>query len=98
MPEQPPEPRLYPPGHFERPLWARENLGLLFQATRCEFIARDKGSALGVLWLLLNPLLTTAVIYLVFARVVGIRPVEHYPLFLLLGVMQFGFFSQATSR
>lgn len=93
-----PAPPLAPPARFERPLWARENLNLLVQATRCAFISRDKSSVLGVVWHLLNPLLTTLVLYGVFSRVMRVRDVPHYPLFILLGVMQFNFFSQATTQ
>ncbi len=62
----------------------RELFGNLF---RRDFQARYKGSALGVLWSLANPLLLMAIYVLVFSllwRVTG--SIEHYPLYLLTGL------------
>lgn len=70
---------------------------LLWQMTRASFLAEEKNSALGFLWHLLNPLAMTAVLYLTFSSVAA-PAVEHYPLFILVGVIHFNFFSNATVR
>jgi len=75
-----------------------QSLYLLYQTTRCSFLAQEKNSALGLLWHLLNPLATTLVLFAVFSHVKLFRGIEHYPLYILIGVVQFNFFSQATSR
>src|SRR5215472_13644765 len=78
------------------PLWAAENLNLLYQTTRAAFLAQEKHSALGMLWHLLNPLLTTVVLYAVFSNIMRANQVAHYPLFILAGLIQFNFFAHAT--
>ena len=77
----------------------RDLFGSLF---RRDFQARYKGSALGVLWSLAHPLLLMAIYVLVFSllwRVTG--EIEHYPLYLLVGLAAWLFFStslQAATR
>ena len=62
-----------------------------------DFKLRFFGSVLGYLWQLLRPLLLFGVLYVVFTEVVRIGgDVELYPLALLLGVVLFTFFAEAT--
>ncbi len=70
---------------------------ILWAMTRCDFKLRDQGTFLGFLWTLLNPLLMFAVLYLVFSAWFE-KLVEHYPVYLLLGVIHWNFFSLATSN
>jgi len=79
-------------------LWTAANANLLYQTTRGAFLAQEKHSALGMLWHLLNPLLTTAVLYAVFSNVMHTTTIPHYPLFILLGLIQFNFFAHGTTR
>jgi ABC-2 type transport system permease protein len=57
------------------------------------------GSALGYLWSLMRPLMFFGVLYVVFSQVIkfggGIR---NYPVLLLMNVVLFSFFSDATQR
>ncbi len=69
------------------------NLVKIFAWT--DFKLKYQGSALGYLWSLLNPLLTFTVLYVVFSYFVKFK-VEHYPLFLFLGIILWGFFNEAT--
>jgi lipopolysaccharide transport system permease protein len=65
---------------------------------RREFHVRYKGSALGILWSLANPLLLLAVYLLVFSllwRITG--SIEHYPLYLVSGLAPWVFFSTALT-
>src|SRR5438105_3588264 len=57
---------------------------------------RYKRSALGFLWALLNPLLTMAILTVVFSTVMRI-PVDHYAIFLLSVLLPWTFFTQALS-
>jgi ABC-2 type transport system permease protein len=62
-----------------------------------DFKLRFFGSALGYLWQLVRPLMLFGVLYVVFTEVVRIGgDVELYPVALLLGIVCFTFFSEAT--
>jgi len=62
-----------------------------------DFKLRFFGSALGYLWQLVRPLLLFGVLYVVFTEIVRLGgDVELYPVALLLGVVVFTFFSEAT--
>ncbi len=76
----------------------RELFGNLF---RRDFQAKYRGSALGVLWSLLNPLALMAVYLVVFGLLWQGNTVPHYPLFLLDGLACWTFFGtslQAATR
>jgi ABC-2 type transport system permease protein len=62
-----------------------------------DFKLRFFGSALGYLWQLMRPLLLFGVLYVVFTQIVPFgQDVELYPVALLLGVVLFTFFAEAT--
>ncbi len=61
-----------------------------------DFRLRYQGSLLGFFWALLRPLLMYTVLYVVFARFVRF-PIANYQLYLLLGVIFWNFFSEATN-
>lgn len=71
-------------------------LHLLWESTRCEWRMRDQATTLGFLWTLLQPLLMFAVLYAVFTRWMP-GPRTHYASLLLVGIVQYGFFSSATT-
>ena len=77
---------------------ARHFFYMLYQATRASYLAQEKNSSLGLIWHLLNPLLMTAVLFLVFRRVQFLQGIEHYPLFILVGLIHYNFFINATAR
>jgi ABC-2 type transport system permease protein len=56
---------------------------------------RYKRSSLGVLWTLLNPLLSTLVLTIAFSFIMRF-PVENYPVYLLSGLIVWNFFSQTV--
>ena len=56
---------------------------------------RYKRSVLGVLWTLLNPLLTMAVLTFVFSAAFSVS-LQRYPIYLLTGIIFWQFFSQTT--
>ena len=69
---------------------------------RRDFQARYKGSVLGVLWSLANPLLLMGIYVLVFSLLWRVtNDIPHYPLYLLTGLAAWIFFStslQAAAR
>lgn len=57
---------------------------------------RYKRSLLGIVWTLLNPLLTMLVLTLVFSNVFRIT-IQHYPAYALSGLIVWNFFANTTS-
>ncbi|HKT44105.1 MAG TPA: ABC transporter permease [Gaiellaceae bacterium] len=72
----------------------RELFGNLF---RRDLQAKYRGSALGVLWTIVNPIMLMGVYLLVFSVMWNTRfsAVHHYPLFLLSGLAVWTFFAAA---
>lgn len=77
---------------------ARRSLELLWLIAATEFKRTYFGTVLGYLWSLCRPLLLFAVLLVVFTHVVKLgNAVPHYPVFLLLNIVLFGFFQEATN-
>ena len=63
-----------------------------------EFKLKYAGSALGYIWSVLKPLALFTIIYMVFSHIFRLGSVsQYYPLSLLMGIVLFNFFSDATS-
>ncbi len=79
-------------GDDPRRLW---NLTRALAVT--DFKLRFFGSALGYLWQLVRPLMFFGVLYVIFTQVVRVGgDVELYPVALLLGIVLYTFFSEAS--
>jgi ABC-2 type transport system permease protein len=66
--------------------------------TATEFKLRYFGSILGYLWTLLRPLMIFGVLYVVFTEIFRFgADVEHYAVMLLLGLIVWNFFADATN-
>lgn len=77
---------------------SRKNRILLAELVRTDFKVRYQGSVLGYLWSLLRPLAMFAILYLVFSYVFNLGDeIENFPVYLLLGVVLWGFFVEATT-
>jgi ABC-2 type transport system permease protein len=62
-----------------------------------DFKVRYQGSVLGYTWSLLKPLFLFAILYLVFTYIIPLgKEVEHYPVYLLIGIVLWNFFTEAT--
>lgn len=70
---------------------------LLEELIRRDFITKYKGTALGMAWSVLNPLLTLLIMRVVFTHFFG-TSIEHYTTYLFCGNIIFSFFSEATSQ
>jgi ABC-type polysaccharide/polyol phosphate export permease len=70
---------------------------LLYQFVTTSIKTRYKRSVLGVVWTLLNPLLTMIILTLVFSQVFRIT-VENYPVYVLSGLVVWNFFSATTGQ
>lgn len=69
---------------------------LLYQLVRRDFLAKYKRSVLGVLWSILNPLLTMVVMTIVFSFVFRYE-IPNFPVYLLSGQIIFTMFSEITN-
>lgn len=78
---------------------SRKNRILLAELVRTDFKLRYQASTLGYLWSILSPLLLFAILYVVFDRFLGLgRGIEHFPVYLLTGIVLWGFFTEATNN
>ena len=68
---------------------------LFEQMVRRELRAKYKGSVLGVLWYLVNPLVLMAVYAVMFSYLLKAVSIPDYALFLFIGLIVWTFFSQA---
>lgn len=76
----------------------RRSLELLYIIAVTEFKRTYFGTVLGYLWSVARPLLLFAVLLAVFTRLVRFSNVPHYAVLLLLNVVLFGFFQEATGQ
>ena len=79
-------------------IFSHRNKALLRELVATDFKLRYQGSALGYMWSLFRPLLLFGILYIVFgyfAKFGGNIP--HYPLYLLLGIVLWNFFIEATN-
>lgn len=80
-------------------IFSRRNRILLRELVVTDFKLRYQGSVLGYAWSLLKPLFLFAILYVVFDRFLQLgRDIEHFPVYLLLGIVLWGFFTEATNN
>ena len=78
---------------------SKRNRVLLRELVVTDFKLRYQGSVLGYLWSLLKPLFLFAILYTVFGLVLRLgTDVEHFPVYLLLGIVLWSFFNEATKQ
>ncbi len=70
---------------------------LLRNLVRRNVTARYKRSLLGVIWTLLDPLMTMAVMAFVFSALFA-QPVPRFPVFLLAGIIIWNFITQSSTQ
>jgi lipopolysaccharide transport system permease protein len=68
---------------------------LFSQLVRRELRQKYQGSALGVLWYVINPLVLMGAYYLMFGVLFRVVKIDDYPLFLMIGLVLWIFFSQS---
>ena len=78
-------------------IFSRRNRILLRELVVTDFKLRYQGSVLGYMWSVLKPLFLFAILYIVFAYIFNLgKGVPHYPVYLLLGMVLWTFFTEAT--
>lgn len=75
-------------------LWEYRHLTL--KLAMSEFKLRYKNSVLGFFWSLLEPLMMLTVLYVIFTNLMRFN-VEHYQLFLLMGIVSWNMLARGTS-
>jgi ABC-2 type transport system permease protein len=80
-------------------IFSRKNRILLRELVVTDFKLRYQGSVLGYFWSLLKPLMLFAIMYVVFVHFLRFGDgIEHYAVTLLLGLVLWTFFIEATSQ
>jgi ABC-2 type transport system permease protein len=75
----------------------RRTLELLYLIAVTDFKRTYFGTVLGYLWSIARPLMLFGVLLEVFTHIFRLsHTVAHYPVFLLLGIVTFGFFQEST--
>lgn len=74
----------------------KEHWFLFEELVKRDFKKKYKGTALGMLWSLLSPLLTFLVMKIVFTQFFG-RNTPHYTIYLLAGNIIYSFFQESTT-
>ncbi len=69
---------------------------LIREMTYSQFAVRDQNSILGLVWSFLNPALTMGVLFAYFRMSAG-KNVNHYGIYLLLGMIHYTHFSNTTA-
>jgi lipopolysaccharide transport system permease protein len=69
---------------------------LFLNVFRRELYGKYRGSVLGLLWTLINPLALLGVYTLVFSVLLKAFQIEHYPLFVVSGLVTWVFFQSAV--
>jgi len=76
----------------------RHHLRILRVLAQAEFRLKYAGSALGYAWSVVKPIALFTMLYLVFGRLFGLDGLsDYYAVSLLIGIVLFGFFADATS-
>ena len=79
-------------------IFSHRNRALLRELVVTEFKLRYQGSALGFMWSLFRPLFLFGILLVVFGFILKVgSDIEHYPIYLLLGIVLWSFFVEATN-
>lgn len=74
------------------------NRAILREMVSTDFKIRYQGSILGYFWSLLKPLFLFAILYIVFTFIIPLgKDVENFAVYLIIGVVMWNFFSEATT-
>lgn len=80
-------------------IFSRKNRILLRELVITDFKLRYQGSVLGYLWSLLKPLMLFTIMYFVFVKFLRFgEGIEHFEVSLLLGIVLWTFFTEATGQ
>lgn len=72
-----------------------KNVNIIRELAIADFRLKYHDSALGYIWSMLNPLLMFAIYYFVFTYIFH-STIQYYPIFLLIGILNYAFFQDCT--
>lgn len=79
--------------------FSKKNQTLLYMLVKTDFKLRYQGSAIGYAWSLLKPMMLFAIMYVVFVHFLRFgQGIEHFAVALLLGIVMWSFFIEATNQ
>lgn len=79
--------------------FSKKNRALLHELVKTDFKLRYQGSAIGYTWSLLKPIMLFAIMYVVFVNFLKFgQGIPHFAVTLLLGIVMWTFFVEATSQ
>lgn len=80
-------------------VFSKKNRALLQELVKTDFKLRYQGSAIGYTWSLLKPIMLFAIMYVVFVNFLKFgQGISHFAVALLLGIVMWTFFIEATSQ
>ncbi len=74
----------------------KKDFNIVYELVKRDLKKKYRGSFLGIIWSVLNPLLMMIVLTIVFSNVFRFDT-KNYPLYLMTGQVLFNFFSEATN-
>jgi homopolymeric O-antigen transport system permease protein len=76
---------------------ARRYLILLREIAVTRYKLKDQNTLLGFAWSFLNPVIMLGLMFILFSARLG-KGIDHYAIYLLIGLVQFGHFTSSTNR
>ena len=77
-------------------LYENKYVNLLREITLAQFKLKDQSTFFGYVWSFLNPLIMLVVLFIFFRLRIG-GEIEHYTIYLLLGIIHYTHFSNSTT-
>ena len=75
----------------------KKYLNLLRELAITRYKVKDQSTVLGFLWSFLHPLIMLVLLFVLFSGRLG-KGIDHYAIYLLIGLVQFTHFSTSTNR
>jgi ABC-type polysaccharide/polyol phosphate export permease len=77
--------------------WDKQYLSLLRELAITRYKLKDQSTFLGFLWSFLHPLIMLVLLFILFSGRLD-KGIDHYAVYLLIGLVQFTHFSTSTNR
>jgi ABC-type polysaccharide/polyol phosphate export permease len=77
-------------------IYDKKYLSLLKEMSITQYKLKDQSTFLGLIWAFLDPLIMLILLFIIFYLRMG-QEIEYYPIYLLIGVIQYSHFSNCTS-